>query len=95
MKFKTFSRILQVSVGLAVLVFALLFGSRYFQPFGYAAIPFCLPGLFILGADETQERYGYWGEIIWFWLLSLPCVVVYALLLCRWWQGRKQRKSIK
>jgi hypothetical protein len=83
------SRVFQVSALLAVLVAALLFGSRFFQPFGYAAIPFCWPGLLILGADETQERYGYWGEIILFWLFSLPCIIAYAWLFCRWWQRRR------
>ena len=81
--------VVRVSALLAVIVAGLLFGSRFFHPFGYAAIPFCWPGLFILGADETQERYGYWGEILLFWLLSLPCVIAYAWLLCRWRQGRR------
>jgi hypothetical protein len=88
------SGVVRVSALFAVLVAALLLGSRCFQPFGYAAIPFCWPGLFILGADETQERYGYWGEIIMFWLLSLPCIVAYAWLLCRWWQRRRDTPDI-
>ena len=83
------SGVVRVSVQLAVLVAALLCGSRFFQPFGYVAIPFCWPALFLLGADETQERYGYWGEIGLFWLLSLPCLVAYAWLLCRWRQHRR------
>ena len=82
-------RVFWTAALLAVLVAALLFGSRFFQPFGYAAIPFCWPGLLILGADETQETYGYWGEIVLFWLLSLPCIIAYAWLLCRWWQRRR------
>lgn len=88
------SRVFRVSAPLAVLVAALLFGSRFFQPLGYAAIPFCWPGLLILGADETQERYGYWGEIILFWHLSLPCIVAYAWLLCRWWQRRGKTHEV-
>jgi hypothetical protein len=88
------SGVIRVSALLAVLVGALLFCSRFFQPFGYAAIPFCWPGLVILGADETQESYGYWGEIIWFWLLSLPCIVAYAWLLCRWWQRRCATRDV-
>jgi len=85
----THNRVFRVSVLLAVVVAALLFGSRFFQPLGYAAIPFCLAGLLILGADETQETYGYWGEIVLFWLLSLPCIVIYVSLLWRWWQRRR------
>ena len=86
------SRVLRASALLAVLVAALLFGSRFFQPLGYAALPFCLPGLLIFGADETQERFGFWGEILLFWLVSLPCLVIYASLVWRWWQHRKSSK---
>ena len=84
-----------MSALLAVLVAALLFGSRFFQPLRYAAFPFCLPGLLILGADETQERFGYWGELVLFWLLSLPCLVIYASLLRRWWQRRRSSKPFR
>lgn len=91
---ETFNRVVPVSAFLATLLAVLLVASRFFQPFGYAAVPFCLPGLFILGADETQERYGYWGEIILLWLLSLPCIVIYVSLLSRWWQSRRRSRSV-
>ena len=91
----TRNRVLRVATLLAVLVAGLLYGSRFFQPFGYVALPFCLPGLFILGADETQERYGYWGEIVLFWLLSLPCLVIYASLLWRLWRRIRERVGVR
>jgi hypothetical protein len=77
-----YSGVLGVSALLAVVVAALLLGSLVFHPLGYPALLFCWPGVLILGADETQETYGYLGEIILFWLLSLPCVVFYAWLVC-------------
>ena len=82
-------KVFRVAVMLAVLVAALMVASRLFQPFAWLTLPATWPGLFILGADETQERYGYWGELILFWLCSLPCVIGYAWLLCRWWQRRR------
>jgi hypothetical protein len=90
----TYSRILRFSSLLAGLVAALLLGSRFFQALGYVAFPFRLPGILLLGTDETQERYGYWGEIILLWLLSLPCIVIYASLIYRWWLGRGDQKSL-
>lgn len=93
MKPKPSNRALRVSALLTLLVAALIFGSRFYQPLGYAALPFCQPGLLILGADETMERYGYWGEIIWFTLLSWPCFVLYAALIDRWWQSHKGRPA--
>ena len=53
---QTHNRVLRVSVFLALRVSALLAGSRFFRPLAYAAVPFCLPGLLVLGGDETQER---------------------------------------
>jgi hypothetical protein len=82
------SKAFQVSALLAVICALLLLGSRLFQPIGYAAFPFCWFGLLILGSDETQEKYGYWGELILLWFLSLPCILAYAWLLCRWWRRR-------
>src|SRR5262245_29762710 len=88
-------RALRASALVAVLVAALLVGSRFFQPLGYAALPFCLPGLLLLGADETQKRFGYWGELGLFWLLSLPCLAIYASLAWRGWQRRRSAKPLK
>jgi hypothetical protein len=79
----------QVTATLALLVAVLMVASRFFQPLALLTLPATWPGLFILGADETQERYGYWGEMIWFWLGSLPCIIAYGWLLCRWWQRRR------
>ncbi len=79
-----YKSLLGISALLAVVVAGLLLGSRFFRPLAYPAVLFCWPGLLILGADETQEAYGYWGEIILFWVLSLPCIVAYAWLFCRW-----------
>lgn len=59
------------------------FGMRFFAPLLVLALPFCIPGLLVLGIDEVQERYGYWGEPFHGWLLSLPCVLLYAWLIHR------------
>ncbi len=59
------------------------FGVKFFPPFVVLALPFMFPGLFVLGVDEVQERYGYWGEPFYDWLLSLPCVFLYAWLIRR------------
>ena len=86
---RTPKKLFRVAGTLALLVAVLMVASRVFQPLAWFTLPATWPGLFILGADETQERYGYWGELVLFWLCSLPCVVVYAWLLCRWWQRRR------
>jgi hypothetical protein len=38
------------------------FGFRLFAPLFVLALPFWIPGLIVLGVDDVQERYGYWGE---------------------------------
>ena len=74
-----------VAVGvLATITGLLLLGTRIIPGLGLLTLPVSWPGLIILGADETQERYGYWGELVLFWLCSLPCIIVYAWLFCRW-----------
>jgi hypothetical protein len=83
------SKITWVSAILALLTALLLLGSRLAPAFGLLTLPVSWPGLIILGADETQERYGYWGELMLFWLCSLPCIVAYAWLWCRW-RGRRR-----
>jgi hypothetical protein len=57
------------------------FGMRLFAPLFVLALPFCVPGLLVLGVDEVQERYGYWGEPFYDWLLSVPFVLLYARLI--------------
>jgi len=59
------------------------FGMRFFSPLLVLGLPFSIPGFIVLGTDEVQERYGYWGEPFYFWLLALPCALVYALLILR------------
>ena len=59
------------------------FGQRFFGPLALLGLPFSIPGFLVLGFDEVQERYGYWGEPLFFWLLSLPCVFLFAWLLQR------------
>jgi hypothetical protein len=59
------------------------FGFRLFTPLWFLALPFWIPGLIVLGADEVQERYGYWGEPFYDWLLSFPCALLYAWLIHR------------
>ena len=76
---------LAVAVGvLATITAVLLVGTRIAPGLGLLTLPVSWPGLILLGADETQERYGYWGELILFWLCSLPCIVIYAWLFCCW-----------
>jgi hypothetical protein len=85
---KPHGKILGLAGGFAVVVGALLFGSRFVPGLGILSLPFSWPGLLILGADETQERYGYWGELILFWLCSLPCIIGCSWLICQAWQRR-------
>jgi hypothetical protein len=59
------------------------FGMRFLAALVVFALPFCIPGFLVLGVDEVQERYGYWGEPFYDWLLSLPCVLLYAWLIHR------------
>jgi len=69
------------------------FGMRFFAPLGLLGLPFAIPSFLVLGIDEVQERYGYWGEPFYGWLLSLPCVFLYAWLIRRWFASRA-RKSL-
>jgi hypothetical protein len=80
---KFFQRIGFVGTAGALWLLAALgfFGMRLFAPLFMLALPFCLPGFVILGVDEVQERYGFWGEPFYDWLLSLPCALVYAWLI--------------
>jgi hypothetical protein len=90
----TSRKIIWVSVVLALLTALLLLGCRLVPSIGLLALPVSWPGLIILGVDETQERYGYWGELILFWLCSLPCIVAYAWLWCRW-RGRQRVSAVQ
>src|SRR5262245_6308758 len=72
-----------ISAAMALVTAALLGCSRLISGIGLLTLPVSWPGLLILGADETQERYGYWGELVLFWLCSLPCIVAYARLASR------------
>jgi hypothetical protein len=78
------SKVFGLSTLLAVVVAALLLASRVFEPFGYAALPFAWPAILLLGGDETYERYGQFGTFLLDWILSLPCVILYSWLYCRW-----------
>jgi hypothetical protein len=72
------------SVALLWLIAAVgFFGERFFGPLAILGLPFSIPGFLVLGVDEVQERYGYWGEPLYSWLLALPCAVLYAWLLQR------------
>jgi hypothetical protein len=89
MQTNTFKKAFRLANVLALVVAVLMVASRLFQPLAWLTLPVTWPGLFILGADETQERYGYWGELVLFWLCSLPCIAAYAWLLCRCWHRRR------
>lgn len=58
------------------------FSMRFYRPLLILCVPFIIPGV-ILGGDEAQERFGYWGEPFLYWLLSLPCALLYAWLIHR------------
>lgn len=47
------------------------------------AVFFNWPGILLLGVDETTEAYGYTGERILFFVLSLPVLAFYAYVLAR------------
>ena len=84
MRIEQLTRLAVAVVVLAVITVVLLLGTRIISGLGLPTLPVSWPGFIILGADETRERYGYWGELVLFWLCSLPCIVVYAWLYCRW-----------
>jgi len=72
------------SVALLLVIAAVgFFGQRFFGPLAILGLPFSIPGFLVLGVDEVQERCGYWGEPLYFWLLSLSCAVLFAWLLQR------------
>ena len=77
----------------AVLWFAAgvgFFGMRLFFPLIVLGLPFSFLGFVVLGTDEVQERYGYWVEPFYFWLLALPCALVYALPVVRSRANRRE-----
>jgi len=70
------------TVGILWLIAAVgFFGMRFFGPLMVLGLPFSIPGFIVLGTDEVHERYGYWGEPFYFWLLALPCAFVYACII--------------
>jgi hypothetical protein len=70
---------------IALLVGVLMFASYRFEPLAWVTFPFTWPGFVVLDVEETQERYGEWGELLLFWLCSLPCIAVYSWLFF-WWR---------
>ena len=89
MQTSTPKRLLRLASLLSFIIAVLLAASRVFLPLGWLTLPATWPGVFILGVDENVERYGSWGELVLFWLCSLPCSVLYAWLLDRRWQQRR------
>jgi hypothetical protein len=89
MQMEKFKRVFRIASLQSLVVAVLLLSSRLILPLSWLTLPATWPGVFILGMDETQERYGYWGELVLLWLCSLPCVAFYAWLLDRRWQQRK------
>ena len=64
---------------------------RFFPPLALLGLPFAIPSFIVLGIDEVQERYGYWSEPFYGWLLSLPCVFLYSWLIRRRLAARARR----
>ena len=65
------------------------FGVHYFPPLSIVALLFSPPGFFVLGADEVTERYGPLLEAFYFWLLGLPCALIYAFFILRFRRHEK------
>jgi len=87
------ARVLWVAAGLGVVTAILPAADT--PSLARLTLPVSWPALFILGADETQETYGRWGECVLFWLCSLPCIAAYAWLLCTCWEDRPAPRAEK
>jgi len=59
MKSRRSIRIEIIAAALGTVNAALLLGTRLVPGLGWLTLPVSWPGFIILGADETQERYGY------------------------------------
>lgn len=59
---------------------ALIGLSLLWQPLGLASLPLTWPALFVLGGDESTERYGVYGELVRVWYCSLPIALAYATI---------------
>jgi len=68
---------------------ALIGLSLLWQPLGLASLPLTWPSLFVLGADETTERHGVYGELIRVWYCSLPVALAYATI----WAAARRANS--
>ena len=75
-------------IGTAIMLWTVsaigFFGGRIAPPLSVLALPFYPLAALVLGMDEVQEQYGYWGEVFYGWMLSLPLALLYAWLIRRY-----------
>jgi hypothetical protein len=64
--------------------------SLHWQPAILASLPLTWPALIVLGADETTERYGVYGELARVWYCSLPVALAYATM---WAMARRATRA--
>ena len=69
---------------LASFAAVVLLASTRVPLLGALAIPLCWPSFFVLGVDETTERYGVTGELTLTWLSSLPWIWLCSLVISHW-----------
>lgn len=80
---------------LAAVNAAALIASLHIRAFVAVAVILSWPaflsllGRLILGADETTERYGAYGEIALVWLISLPWVLLVSWAIAYIWRSRE------
>jgi hypothetical protein len=73
----------------------ILLVSVQFPIFKFLAIPFCWPSFFIIGVDETTEKYGASGELLLTWLSSLPWIWLCSLAFSRWNRHKAKQLSLR
>jgi len=55
--------------------------SSIFQRLLYFSFILNWPGMFILGIDDIEERYGYVGTLFLYFILSVPVIILYSYIL--------------
>lgn len=65
--------------------------SLLWRPAALCSLPLTWPSFLVLGADETTERFGLYGELILTWVCSLPVALAYATI---WALARRAYVSV-
>lgn len=79
---------------MALLVAALLVGSRWLVICFLVTFPITFPAVLVLGGDELNETYGIWGSRFLVWLISLPMMLLLAWIYCRLHPAEKNSRSL-